>query len=416
MDYINSGLDKKVIDPEGGIHYQRLRAEKENRDRSGKEQSANCRVEWPKEGWSLSLANLPEFQHCFIFSYLSGALKEGQKGRGAFKCKREGYALFKASHVQDVKYNFSSHSEFCFFETKVKASMTRNKTYGAKVRLKKNTAEVDGAYCNCKAGANGYCKHVGAVLYTILDFVESGFKEIPPNRSCTEKPQEWHKPRRQTPKNATVRFGDIFIIHHDYDADKNDKTDKRIQRKKEKLACTACPSYALKVTSDQIYSCCCDLKANSDKSKSMFVDVLEGNDYKPVIVEDRENKFTKCLVAMDHDYLTGKRKTCLEIQASTPTEVQYPSPCKKRKLDLIEGNECEPLDSNFSNDSHLLISHSVLITPEDNPHGNQEKQFEADCQEQPTTKTTNEASITVKNGNTNFLEITYVKSSLMNVT
>ncbi|XP_015754509.1 PREDICTED: uncharacterized protein LOC107334120 [Acropora digitifera] len=35
------------------------------------------------------------------------------------------------------------------------------------------------------------------------------------------------------------------------------------------------------------------------------------------------------------------------------------------------------------------------------------KQFEADCQEQPTTKTTNEASQTVKNGNTNFVEITY---------
>ena len=199
-DYINSGLDKKVIDPDGGIHYQRLRAEKENRDTSGKQLPANCRVEWPKEGWSLSLANLPEFQHCFIFSYLSGALKEGKKGRGAFKCKREGYALFKASHVQDVKYNFSSHSEFCFFETKVKASMTRNKTYRAKVRLKKNTAEVDGAYCNCKAGANGYCKHVGAVLYTILDFVESGFEEIPPNKSCTDKPQEWHKPRTQSPR------------------------------------------------------------------------------------------------------------------------------------------------------------------------------------------------------------------------
>ena len=35
-----------------------------------------------------------------------------------------------------------------------------------------------------------------------------------------------------------------------YDADKNNKTDKRIQRKREKLAYTACP-YALKVTSDR---------------------------------------------------------------------------------------------------------------------------------------------------------------------
>ena len=70
-------MDKKVIDPVGGIHYQRLRAEKENQNTSGK-QPANCRVEGPKEGWSLSLANLPEFQHCFIFSYLSGASKEGE--------------------------------------------------------------------------------------------------------------------------------------------------------------------------------------------------------------------------------------------------------------------------------------------------------------------------------------------------
>ena len=74
----------------------------------------------------------------------------------------------------------------------------------------------------------------------------------------------------------------------------------------------------------------------------MLVDVLERNDYEPVIVEDLENKFTKCLIAMDHDYLNGKGKTCLEIQASTPTKVEHPSPCKKRKLDLIDGMNVNP--------------------------------------------------------------------------
>ena len=126
-------------------------------------------------------------------------------------------------------------ANFACFETKVKASRTRNKTYRAKVRLNKNAAEVDGAYCNCKAGANGYCKHVEAVLYTILDFVESDFKQIPPNKFCTEKPQEWNKPRTQTPKNTPVRFSDILMIHPDYDADNNNKTDQRIQRKRQKL-------------------------------------------------------------------------------------------------------------------------------------------------------------------------------------
>ena len=32
------------------------------------------------------------------------------------------------------------------------------------------------------------------------------------------------------------------------------------------------------------------------------------------------------------------------------------------KYNFSDGNECEPFDSNFSNDSHLLISHSQRTT------------------------------------------------------
>ena len=88
------------------------------------------------------------------------------------------------------------------------------------------------------------------------------------------------------------------------------------------------------------------------------------------------------------------------------------------KYNFSDGNECEPFDSNFSNDSHLLISHSVLITPEDNPKGNQEKQFEADCQEEPTEK-----KLLMKHHKLQKMEILVlwkylikVKSSLMNLT
>ena len=52
--------------------------------------------------------------------------------------------------------------------------MTRKKTYRTKVRLRKNTAEVDGAYCNCKAGANGYCKHVAQEKVTNSHFGNYG--------------------------------------------------------------------------------------------------------------------------------------------------------------------------------------------------------------------------------------------------
>ena len=133
--------------------------------------------------------------------------------------------MFKASHVFDVKFN-SSHDDFCFFEARVKASMTRNKVYRTKVRQNK-MGEVMSAQCTCKAGANGYCKHVGTLLYAILDFSESDLKQTPTNTSCTEKPQQWHKPTQRT-SNVPILFKDILMIKHDYDADKRQKTDKRI--------------------------------------------------------------------------------------------------------------------------------------------------------------------------------------------
>ena len=100
--------------------------------------------------------------------------------------------MFKASHVLDVKFN-SSHDDFCFFDARVKASMTRNKMYRTKVTQNK-TGEVVSAQCTCS-------KHVGALLYVMLDFSESGLGQIPPNTT------------------------QILMIKHDYDADKRKKTE-----------------------------------------------------------------------------------------------------------------------------------------------------------------------------------------------
>jgi len=109
------------------------------------------------------------FQHCFIFSYLSGGRNSEEKRRGAFKSKREGYALFKASHVFDVKFN-SSHDDFCFFDARVKASMTRIKIYRTKVWQNK-TGEVISAQCTCKAGVVKLISPHGVFVYVL--FVQS---------------------------------------------------------------------------------------------------------------------------------------------------------------------------------------------------------------------------------------------------
>ena len=265
--------------------------------------------------------------------------------------------MFKASHVFDVKFN-SSHDDFCFFDARVKASMTRNKIYRTKLRQNK-AGEVMSAQCTCKAGANGYCKHVGALLYTILDFSESGLKQIPPNTSCTEKPQQWHKPAQRI-SNVPVLFKDILMIKHDYDGDKRQKTEKRIQRKNAKEAYSSCPSFAQRVTRDQIIDLCQELKKLPKESNAVIIKLLQGNDCKPVTVKKIEDNFAKHAVHVDHDYVPGRHKRYATQMEEEASECELNQFFKQDFICCSEGNECEPLDINFSSD--IVISHSVIIS------------------------------------------------------
>ncbi len=46
-DYISSGLDSKIVDPDGRVHVNRLRVEKEN-----KETNFKMPRPLPSEGWT----------------------------------------------------------------------------------------------------------------------------------------------------------------------------------------------------------------------------------------------------------------------------------------------------------------------------------------------------------------------------
>ena len=85
--------------------------------------------------------------------------------------------------------------------------------YTTIVSIAKASGFVVGAQCNCKAGAGGCCKHVAALLYNILDYIELGLNEIPSDKICTEQPQQWHKPKNNV-DSGSVLFSDIPFVHH----------------------------------------------------------------------------------------------------------------------------------------------------------------------------------------------------------
>ena len=57
------------------------------------------------------------------------------------------------------------------------------------------------------------------------------------------------------------------MIKHDYDADKRQKTEKRIQRKNEKEAHSSCSPFAQRVTRAQIMDLCQELKKTCQRNQ-----------------------------------------------------------------------------------------------------------------------------------------------------
>ena len=193
----------------------------------------------------------------------------------------------------------------------------------------------------------------------ILDFSASGLGQIPPNTSCTERPQQWHKPTQRT-SNVPVLFKDILMIKHDYNADKRKKTEKRTERKNEKEAYSLCPSFALQATRKQIKDLYNEFKNLPKESNAVILNVLEGNDWQPVTVKSIEGKLAKHTVLVDHDYLPGKHKineTQTEVEAS---KCELDHLFKKAPVHCFGENQCEPLDINFL--PELIISHSVAMS------------------------------------------------------
>ena len=96
-------------------------------------------------------------------------------GAGAMKHKEEGYHLFCDDHVRMVGFppGFATDSH-CLFHGVVKPSLKTTGCYSTVVALSKILGYVLGAQCNWKAGAGGCCKHVAALLYNILIYVELG--------------------------------------------------------------------------------------------------------------------------------------------------------------------------------------------------------------------------------------------------
>ena len=198
-----------------------------------KQQSTSLpsRCPLPTDGWTTNLEGLPKFSYGHIFAHLVSNSKTvacNQKSaateryrKGAMKHQEAGYWLYKDQHVKRVKFH-PGNDDQCFCSALVQALFKSSTNYSTSVCLLKSDGSVHGAQCKCKAGAGGCCKHVSALLYCILDYLNRHLMQIPDHRTCTNKPQQWNVAKEIT-NGGPVLFSDIRVVHHTYGKRKAEK-------------------------------------------------------------------------------------------------------------------------------------------------------------------------------------------------
>ena len=160
----------------------------------------------------------------------------------------------------------------------VSASMKQQR-YLVYSHLDQASAEVKFLKCNCKAGQGGCCKHVAAVLYMLLDYLNLRLKEVPDDVKCTQVLQKWSIPSSQSGETTkAVKFEDLIFEYAEYLRDAQNKRKRPMVTGRRQNYCTT-PPFAKKVQKEEIGQLYSSLQAPG--KCSLLCGTFIENNFKP---------------------------------------------------------------------------------------------------------------------------------------
>ena len=218
------------------------------------------------------------------------------------------------SKVQVKSGILKGTERFFLVKCNVHASMKKLK-YTVYVHLHQDTGKVSYASCSCVAGRGGCCKHVAALLFQILDFIQLELSEVPDDLTCTQLLQQWHVPSSEDLKTALL-FDNIKF---------SKATSTRKCDNMEKLNNPA-PTFSKNVTQNDIRKLREGL--NTIESCNYFENLLERNNCQPFDYNEyfaelpSKKQFFTAQQSADQMFNTEIRKSVLsEIEIPNFAEV-----------------------------------------------------------------------------------------------
>jgi hypothetical protein len=246
---------------------------------------------------------------------------------------KKGYGLWKEGHAKNtaVKPNVSTSKLLFLVKARVSASM-KSVSYQVYVHLNQINGEVEYAKCCCKADQGGCCKHVAALLYTILDFANLNLQNIPVELTCTQLPQKWNIPAGSSKTlDRAVKVGELLFEKTDVK-----KTNKRYVVKGDRENYCATPPFAQAVTDEEIKTMA-DAFKKADRT-SLFCKTLESNAYKPCEVFEISCNQQKRKHQQDESPPSQTLESLLieKLFENVPKDYHPPANYNQQQLELVE--------------------------------------------------------------------------------
>ena len=265
------------------------------------------------KAWTRDLQSLPPFSHDLLQKHLITETQADNSATGAYKHKKLGYQLFKDRYVKQVQVKSEvkkDGNQVCYLiKGTVHASMKR-KSYVVYVHLNQATGDVVYGNCSCKAGKGGCCKHVAALLFQILDYIQLELTEVPDDPTCIQLLQQWHVPRSDETDEAML-FEDLSFEKASYEKDNKGRKHKIPNR--EAINYNPTPHFARELSHARIEGLAHGLEQAGEAS--YLSKLLESNNCQPIPYEEfhsslpSKRKFTE-----SQDITCRLHDTCIREQ------------------------------------------------------------------------------------------------------
>ena len=240
----------------------------------------------PPAGYTNSLTRIPMIDDTDIFQYF--LIKYDGTESTAVKHRDKGWNFHKSGKVRYAEFKMDIDDSTLLIRGDVDASFDRGvvtgkvkKKYPVHIVCNKHCGIIQGARCVCKAGLGGFCKHVAAILFHVMDHQRRGAHVISKTAAGTSTLQTWHQPKIQG--QACIKFSNINFESFNYERD-NDPHAKAKRMKLNFQEFSSCPDGDNCVTKEKI-----EKFANEMSSLGVathFVDILNANNCNPVHTVD----------------------------------------------------------------------------------------------------------------------------------